>query len=79
MGFLRYVVISIKPLSCILCNFLSCTEVLVSTDTIEIELFRKNDGDNWRIINFQVGDIVELKSINFTFPIEQIYEEIVFE
>jgi Uma2 family endonuclease len=53
--------------------------VLVSTDTIEIELFRKNDGDNWRIINYQVGDIVELKSINLTFPIEQIYEEIVFE
>jgi Uma2 family endonuclease len=53
--------------------------VLVSTDTIEIELFRKNDGDNWRIINYQVGDIVELKSIDLTLPIEQIYEEIVFE
>ena len=53
--------------------------VLVSTDAVEIELFRKIDGDNWKIINYQVGDIIELKSVNLTVPIEQIYEDIIFE
>jgi Uma2 family endonuclease len=61
--------------------------VLVSTDAVEIELFRKSDGDNWKIINYQAGDIVELKSVNLTVPlakplsmrIEQIYEDISFE
>jgi Uma2 family endonuclease len=52
--------------------------VLVSAETIEIELFRKTDTDDWRIINYQAGDTVELKSINLTCQIEQIYEDIVF-
>jgi Uma2 family endonuclease len=52
--------------------------VLVSAETIEIELFRKTDTDVWRIINYQAGDTVELTSINLTCPIEQIYEDIVF-
>jgi Uma2 family endonuclease len=53
--------------------------VLVSAEAVEIELFRKSDGDNWKIINYQVGDIVELQSVNLTVPIEQIYEDIIFE
>ena len=53
--------------------------VLVSTDAIEIEIFRKSDGDKWQIINDRAGDIVELKSVNLTVPIEQIYEDIIFE
>jgi Uma2 family endonuclease len=52
--------------------------VLVSVDAIEIELFRKTEIGDWRIINYQAGDIVELKSVNFTCQIEQIYEDIVF-
>lgn len=52
--------------------------VLVSADTIEIELFRRTDTDDWRIINYQAGDTVELKSISLTCQIEQIYEDIVF-
>jgi Uma2 family endonuclease len=52
--------------------------VLVSAETIEIELFRKTDTDDWRIIDYQAGDTVELKSINLTCQIEQIYEDIVF-
>lgn len=51
--------------------------VLVSADAIEIELFRKTEIGDWRIINYQAGDIVELKSVNFTCQIEQIYEDIV--
>jgi Uma2 family endonuclease len=53
--------------------------VLVDADTVAIEMFRKNDGDNWRIINYQAGDLVELKSINLTFPIEDAYEGVIFE
>jgi Uma2 family endonuclease len=53
--------------------------VLVSADTIEIELFRKTDGDNWQIINYQAGDIIELKSINLSISLEQVYENIEFE
>ncbi|MEB3309052.1 MAG: Uma2 family endonuclease [Snowella sp.] len=52
--------------------------VLVGVDTIEIELFRKTEIGDWRIINYQAGDRVELKSVNFTCQIEQIYEDIVF-
>ncbi|WP_373541830.1 Uma2 family endonuclease [Chamaesiphon sp.] len=53
--------------------------VLVSVDVMEVELFRRGDGDNWQIINYQVGDPIELKSINLSIPIEQIYEDITFE
>jgi Uma2 family endonuclease len=53
--------------------------VLVSGEEIEVELFRRSAGDNWQIINYQVGDTVELKSINLSIPIEQIYEDIEFE
>ena len=52
--------------------------VLVSTDVIEIELFRKIDTEDWRIINYQAGDSMELKSVNLTFLIDEIYEDIVF-
>lgn len=52
--------------------------VLVSADAIEIELFRKTTTDDWRIINYQTGDTVELKSVNLTCSIERIYEDIIF-
>jgi Uma2 family endonuclease len=52
--------------------------ILVDSSSVAIELFRRNDGNNWQIINYQAGDSIELKSINLIFPIEQIYEEIIF-
>jgi Uma2 family endonuclease len=52
--------------------------VLVDAETMAIELFRKNDGDTWRIIDYEPGNVVELDSIKLTFPIEQVYEDIVF-
>jgi Uma2 family endonuclease len=52
--------------------------VLVSADTIEVELFRRTDTDDWRIINYQAGDTVELKSVNLIFPIDRVYEDIIF-
>jgi Uma2 family endonuclease len=52
--------------------------VLVDAETMAIELFRRADGDNWRIIDYEPGDLVELTSIKLTFLIEQVYEDIVF-
>ena len=52
--------------------------VLVDTDRIEIALYSKNDLGKWEITRYVAGDLVELKSINLTFPIEQIFEGIVF-
>lgn len=52
--------------------------ILVSAEAIEIELFRKAGTDIWQMLDYQAGDIVEFKSINLTFPIERVYEEIVF-
>jgi Uma2 family endonuclease len=58
----------------------SCLQeyVLVDAETMAIELYRKADGDTWRIIDFEPGDEVELTSINLTFPIERVYEDIEF-
>jgi Uma2 family endonuclease len=52
--------------------------VLVSSKEIAIDLYRKNDAGEWIIINYRAGDVVELKSINLSFPIEHVYREIVF-
>lgn len=47
--------------------------LLVSSTTIEMDLYRKNDANEWVIINYAEGDTVELKSINLSFPIAQVY------
>jgi Uma2 family endonuclease len=50
--------------------------LLVSSTSIEIDLYRKNDAEEWMIINYQAGDLIELKSINLSFAIEQIYRNL---
>ncbi|MEB3210507.1 MAG: Uma2 family endonuclease [Leptolyngbyaceae bacterium] len=47
--------------------------LLVSSARIEMDLYHKNDVGEWIILNYQPGDIIELKSINLRFPIEQVY------
>ena len=47
--------------------------LLVSSTAMEIDLYHKNDAGQWMIINYGEGDTIELKSINLSFPIEQIY------
>jgi Uma2 family endonuclease len=51
--------------------------LLVSSARIEMDLYHKNNDGDWVIINYQAGDIVELKSINLSFPIEQVYRGLV--
>jgi Uma2 family endonuclease len=53
--------------------------VLVSTKLISIDLYRKNATGEWIFTQYRTGDIVELRSINLNFPIEQVYRGIKFE
>jgi Uma2 family endonuclease len=47
--------------------------LLVSSTSIEMDLYHKNDAGEWLIINYKEGDTIELKSINLNFAIEQVY------
>ncbi|XFA73745.1 Uma2 family endonuclease [Thermosynechococcaceae cyanobacterium Okahandja] len=53
--------------------------VLVSSEEMAIDIYHKNEAGDWLILSYRAGDVVELKSINFSVPIEHVYEEIVFE
>jgi len=48
--------------------------LLVSSTSIEIDLYHKNDNGEWVITNYKDGDVIELKSINLSFAIAQIYQ-----
>ena len=50
--------------------------LLVSSTSIEMDLYHKKDTGEWLIINYQAGDTIELKSINLSFLIEQIYRNL---
>ncbi len=51
--------------------------LLVSSTSIEMDLYHKNNAGDWVILNYQEGNIVELKSIDLSFPIEQVYRSLV--
>lgn len=51
--------------------------LLVSSTRIEIDLYHKKETGEWIIINYQEGDKIELKSINLSFAIEQIYRGLI--
>jgi Uma2 family endonuclease len=53
--------------------------ILVDTNKIEIDIYSKNDRGKWEILSYVAGDIIELKSIDLTFPIEQVFENIIFD
>jgi Uma2 family endonuclease len=50
--------------------------LLVSSTSIEMDLYHKNDAGEWIIINYKEGDTIELKSINLCFAIEQVYRNL---
>ncbi|MGB3239911.1 MAG: Uma2 family endonuclease [Geitlerinemataceae cyanobacterium] len=52
--------------------------VLVSSQEIAIDLYRKTENGRWEIIDYRAGDLVELQSVNLSFPIEQAYRGIDF-
>ena len=38
-----------------------------------MDLYHKNDAGEWVISNYKEGDTINLKSINLSFAIEQVY------
>jgi Uma2 family endonuclease len=52
--------------------------VLVSSQDIAIDLYRKGINGQWEIVNYRAGDVVKLQSVNLSFPIEKIYRGIDF-
>jgi Uma2 family endonuclease len=52
--------------------------VLVSTNEMCVDAYQRNERGKWELTTYGDGDLVELKSVNLTVPIEQIYENIVF-
>ena len=53
--------------------------VLVSANKIAVDIYSKDNQGKWDIINYRSGDFVKLASVNLTFLIEQIYEDIIFD
>jgi Uma2 family endonuclease len=53
--------------------------VLVDANEIAVELYHQDKDNKWDILNYQSGDKIELKSVNLTISIDQIYEDIVFD
>ncbi|MGB0563021.1 MAG: Uma2 family endonuclease [Spirulinaceae cyanobacterium] len=47
--------------------------LLVSSTSIAMDLYHKTDNGQWLLFNYQPGDTVELKSIDLSFPVEQVY------
>jgi Uma2 family endonuclease len=52
--------------------------VLISSQEVAIDLYRKGNDERWEIINYRAGEVVELQSVNLSFPIEQAYRGIDF-
>jgi Uma2 family endonuclease len=53
--------------------------VLVDTKEMAVEIYHQEEDNKWDILNYKAGDLVELKSVDLTVSIEQIYEDIVFD
>jgi Uma2 family endonuclease len=53
--------------------------LLVDAEKVAIDLYRKNERGNWEIFNYQRGDEIELQSVNLSFVIEDVYEDIIFD
>ncbi len=52
--------------------------VLISSQEVAIDLYRRDQGGKWEILSYGPGDWMELGSIDLRFPIEQIYRGIDF-
>ncbi len=52
--------------------------VLVSTNEMCLDVYHLNERGKWELTTYGEGELVELKSVNLTVPIEQIYRNVVF-
>ncbi|GGA47925.1 hypothetical protein CYANOKiyG1_67080 [Okeania sp. KiyG1] len=44
-----------------------------------VECFRPNENGVWELYNYGEGDEVTLTSVDFSFPIEMLYEDVFLE
>jgi Uma2 family endonuclease len=52
--------------------------VLISSDRINVEIFRLNERNKWELTPYSPGETVQLTSIEFECVIELLYEDIEF-
>ena len=53
--------------------------VLVDSEEITVEVYRRGEGKMWLYYEYEAGEIIALESIEFECAIELLYEGIVFE
>jgi Uma2 family endonuclease len=53
--------------------------VLIEADKIGVECYRRGEGRMWLYYPYIAGDTIELESIEFSCPIELLYEGVSFE
>ncbi|HBE19308.1 MAG TPA: hypothetical protein DEG17_14645 [Cyanobacteria bacterium UBA11149] len=52
--------------------------VLVDSEAISVEIYRRGQGKMWLYDEYEAGDVLALESIEFEFAIDLIYEGITF-
>ena len=52
--------------------------VLISSESISVDIFRLNEKHRWELIPYSEGDEIQLLSVNLSFRVEQLYEDIEF-
>jgi Uma2 family endonuclease len=53
--------------------------VLIESEKVGIECYRRGEGRLWLYTPYSAGDILTLESMEFSCPIELIYEDVSFE
>ncbi|NEQ53702.1 MAG: Uma2 family endonuclease [Leptolyngbya sp. SIO3F4] len=53
--------------------------VLISSTQIDVEIYRRGEGRMWLYTSYQAGDVIKLDSVEFEFPIELLYEDVILE
>ena len=50
--------------------------VMVDTERLSIDLFRRDDGGHWVLYPSEAGDTVEFDSVGLSVPLERLYEDV---
>ncbi|OLP20036.1 hypothetical protein BST81_02005 [Leptolyngbya sp. 'hensonii'] len=52
--------------------------VLISSEQINVDIFRLNERGKWELTSYIASDTIQLTSIDFAFPLDLLYEEVEF-
>jgi len=53
--------------------------VLIDAREMSVERFQRKENGGWEMDNYGEGDEVSLTSVDFNFPIEMLYEDVILE